>query len=297
MTPTPRPDPAAPGALDAAAPAGHDADELVIEPGAHLRRYWTDVWRARGLLYYLAWRDVRVRYKQTALGLAWGVLRPLLSMVVFTFIFGRLAKLPTTGDNGYHVMVFAGLLPWQLFATGVLHGSASLTGNVALVTKVYFPRIVLPASSQAVAIVDFIVALGILFILMLADGHLPTWRIVFVPLFLLMAILPALGLALWLSALNVWYRDFAYLVPFGLQLGFFLSPVGFAAATIPEGVRVIYGLNPMVGVIDAFRWAVLDSPPPLDLRVVGLSFAVSVLLFVLGLRYFRRTEASFADRI
>lgn len=271
--------------------------ELVIEPGSHVRRYWSDVWNARGLLYYLAWRDIRVRYKQTALGVTWGLIRPLLSMVVFTFIFGRLAGLPRAGENGYHVMVFAGLLPWQLFATGVMHGSASLTSNAGLVTKVYFPRIVLPASAQAVSIVDFVVSLFVLVLMMAADGTMPTWRIVFLPLFMLMALLPALGLALWLSALNVWYRDFAYLVPFGVQLGFFLSPVGFASAAIPEAYRVVYALNPMVGVIDGFRWCLLSSSPPLDWLAIGLSLGLSALVFALGLRYFRSTESTFADRI
>lgn len=275
----------------------HLEPELVIEPGSHLRRYWSDLWRSRVLLYYLAWRDIRVRYKQTALGVAWALFRPLLSMAVFTFVFGHLAKLPGAGGNGYHIMVFAGLLPWQLFATGVLHGSSSLTGNVGLVTKVYFPRIVLPTSAQAVAIVDFVVSLAVLVVLMIADGHPPSLRILLLPVFTLMAILPALGLALWLSALNVWYRDFAYLVPFLLQLGFFLSPVGFSSAAIPEGLRWLYGLNPMVGVIDAFRWAILESPPPLDLATLGVSLAVSLVIAALGLRYFRRTEATFADRI
>ena len=272
-------------------------DELVIEPGSHVRRYWSDMWKARGLLYYLAWRDIRVRYKQTVLGVTWGLIRPLLSMVVFTFVFGRLAGLPRVGENGYHIMVFAGLLPWQLFSTGVLHGSASLTGNAGLVTKVYFPRIVLPASAQAVSIVDFLVSFVVLLVMMLADGTLPTWRIIFLPAFVLMALLPALGLTLWLSALNVWYRDFAYLVPFAIQLGFFVSPVGFTAQAIPDAYHLLYSLNPMVGVIEGFRWCLLSSDAALDPLAIGLSVGLSFIVFAFGLRYFRSAEATFADRI
>lgn len=272
-------------------------EELVIEAGSHARRYWSDVWKSRGLLYYLAWRDIRVRYKQTLLGLTWGLIRPLLSMVVFTVIFGRLAGLPRAGENAYHIMVFAGLLPWQLFSTGVMHGASSLTSNAGLVTKVYFPRIIMPASAQAVSIVDFLVSFVVLLVMMLADGTLPTWRIVFLPLFVVLALLPALGLTLWFSALNVWYRDFAYLVPFGLQLGFFISPVGFSTATIPDAYRAVYALNPLVGVVEGFRWCLLSTDTPLDVFAVVVSLGLSSLIFALGLRYFRSVEAGFADRI
>jgi lipopolysaccharide transport system permease protein len=268
---------------------------LILEPGRAERHYWRDLWAYRELFAILAWRDVAVRYKQTVIGVAWAVLRPFLTMVVFTIVFGRLARLPSEAGAPYPVMVFAGMLPWFLFAAILAEASASLVGNANLIGKVYFPRLIVPASAAVVALVDFAVNLAILAALMLWYGFLPTWRIVLLPAFVALAVLASLGPAFLLTALNVKYRDFRYIVPFIVQFGLYVSPVGFSSAIVPERWHFWYSLNPVVGVIDGFRWCVLGGGAGLDLPGFLLSLVVVALLLWLGISYFRRTERSFAD--
>lgn len=268
---------------------------VVLEAGSRQRRYLREVWAHRRLLYYLAWRDLRVRYTQTALGLAWGLLRPLLAMVAYTLVFGGLADLPTEGDTPYALLVLSGLLPWQLVSTGILHASQSLVLNHALVTKTWFPRVILPVAAVGNGLVDFLVALGLLLVALVATSDPPSARALLLPAFAALALLPALGVGLWLAALNARYRDFAYLVPFALQLGQFVSPVGFASSIVPEAYRDLYGLNPLVAVIDGFRWCLLPAAPPPRLLDLALALGLSLLLLLSGLLFFRRREGAFAD--
>lgn len=270
---------------------------LILEAGRAERHYWRDLWAYRELFVILAWRDVAVRYKQTAIGIAWAVVRPFLTMVVFTVVFGQLAKLPSEGGAPYPVMVFAGMLPWFLFSTILSEASGSLVGNANLVGKVYFPRLIIPSSAAVVALVDFAVNFAILFGLMLWYGFWPSWRLVLLPVFVALAMLTSLGPAFLITALNVKYRDFRYIIPFIVQFGLYISPVGFSSAIVPERWRFWYSLNPVVGVIDGFRWCILGGDPPLYLPGFLLSLVVVVLFFWLGIVYFRRTEKSFADLI
>jgi homopolymeric O-antigen transport system permease protein len=272
-------------------------ETLIIEPGLSRRNYWRDLWRYRELFYILAWRDIAVRYKQTAIGVVWAILQPLVTMVVFTLVFGRLAKLDSEGDAPYALMVFAGLLPWQLFA-GIFAGAAgSLIGNVNLISKVYFPRLMVPTARGGVAFVDFLIGLVIFFALMAWYHFLPGWQIVTLPLFLVMAILASVGPGLWAAALNVKYRDFIFIVPFVIQIGQFVSPVGFTSEVISEKWLLLYSVNPMVGVIDGFRWALLGGQSQIYLPGFLISWAVIVLFLWRGLRRFRRMERTFADII
>ena len=271
-------------------------DELVIEAGRTERQYWRDLFRYRELFYFLAWRDVLVRYKQTVIGILWAVLRPLLTMVVFVFIFGKIAKLPTEGVP-YPVMVFAAMLPWQLFATSLSEGSNSLISNSNLISKVYFPRLIVPASSVIVSFVDFLISLVLLGLLMLWYHVWPTLHLLTLPLFILLALGASMGAGFWLAALNVKYRDFRYVVPFMVQFGLYLSPVGFSSAIIPEKWRLLYSINPMVGVIDGFRWAVSGGRSSIFIPGLIASVIVTSLLLLSGLWYFRRTERTFADVI
>jgi lipopolysaccharide transport system permease protein len=270
---------------------------LVLEPGRAERYYWRDLWAYRELFAILAWRDVAVRYKQTVIGVAWAVVRPLLTMVVFTVVFSRLAKLPSEGGAPYAVMVFAGMLPWFLFSTILSEASNSLVGNANLVGKVYFPRLIIPASTAVVALVDFAINLAILFGLMLWYSFAPTWHMALLPAFVTLAVLASLGPAFLITALNVKYRDFRYVIPFIVQFGLYISPVGFSSAIVPERWRFWYSLNPVVGVIDGFRWCVLGGESLLYLPGFLLSLAVLALFLWLGIAYFRRTERSFADLI
>ena len=247
----------APAAAAAAAPARERV--TVLEPGRAELNYWRDLWRYRELFAILAWRDVSVRYKQTAIGVAWALIRPFLTMVVFTVIFGRLAGLPSDGAAPYPIMVFAGLLPWFLFSSALSEASGSLIGNASLIAKVYFPRLVVPIAAVVVALVDFAVNLAMLAALMLWFGFAPGWRIVLLPAFVVLAAAASLGPALWLTALNVKYRDFRYVVPFVVQFGLYASPVGFSSSVVPPAWRLYYSLNPMVGVIDGFRWCLLGG--------------------------------------
>ncbi len=274
-------------------------DPLIIEAGRAEGHYWRDLWRYRDLFYFLAWRDLLVRYKQTVIGVLWAVLRPFLTMLIFVVIFSQVAGLPS-GELPYPVMVLAGMLPWQFFATALSESSSSLVGNANLITKIYFPRIILPASSIIVALVDFFITLGLLALVMAWHQFLPSWKIVLLPAFILLALIAALGPGLLLTSLNVKYRDFRYIIPFVVQFGLYISPVGFSSAVVAEKfgptAHLIYSLNPMVGVIDGFRWCLGDSA-----AIQPVSFTVSVLLSLLflwlGVWHFRRTEKSCADVI
>jgi lipopolysaccharide transport system permease protein len=271
--------------------------DLLIEPGRGAKNYWRDLWRYRELFYFLAWRDILVRYKQTAIGIAWALVRPFLTMLVFTFIFSRVAKLPAPGSVPYALLVFAAMLPWQFFSTALSEASNSLIGNSNLISKVYFPRLIVPAGSVITSFVDFLITLGLMAGMMVWYGFLPDWRLLTLPLFMALAFGSAFGAGLWLCALNVRYRDFRYIVPFIVQFGLYLSPVGFSSNIVPEGLRLIYALNPMVGVIDGFRWALLRGQSPLAGDALIASILVTSVLCLSGIWYFRRTEKTFADII
>jgi len=271
--------------------------ELIIEAGRSERQYWRDLWQYRELFYFLAWRDILVRYKQTFIGIAWALLRPFLTMLVFTFVFGKLARLPSDGTAPYSILVFAAVLPWQFFASSLAEASNSLIDNANLISKVYFPRLIVPTSAVIVSFVDFLLSGMILLGLMAWYNFLPSWRIFTLPLFILMAFATSMGGGLWLSALNVQFRDFRYIVPFIIQFGLYISPVGFSSNIVPEKWRWLYSLNPMVGVIDGFRWAIIGGDTSIYWPGFLLSLALVVLLLVSGIWYFRRLEKNFADII
>lgn len=270
--------------------------ELIIEAGHSEGRYWKDLWRYRELFYFLAWRDILVRYKQTAIGIIWALIRPLLTMLVFTFVFGNLAKLPS-GSVPYPVLVFAGLLPWQFFSSALSESSSSLVNSSNLISKIYFPRIIIPGSAIIVSLVDLLISGVFLFVLMVWYGIIPGWNILTLPVFIIIAFTASLGAGLWLAALTVKYRDFRFVVPFLVQFGLYISPVGFSSAIVPEQWRWIYSLNPMVGVIDGFRWALLGGDYQLYWPGFILSNCLVGLLFISGVWYFRKTERTFADII
>lgn len=270
--------------------------ELLIEAGHFERHYWRDIWSYRELLYFLAWRDVVVRYKQTVIGASWAVIRPFLTMVVFTIVFGRLANLPS-GGVPYPILVFSALLPWQFFSSALSDSGNSLIANSHLVSKIYFPRIIIPISAIAVSVVDFGASCLVIVGLMLWYGYLPPAQVIFLPIFLFMAYAIAAGLGILLAALNVRYRDFRLIIPFIVQLGLYISPVGFSSAVIPEKWRLLYALNPMVGVIDGFRWCLLGAEHVFNYQSFVVSLMVGGLLLWVGIRYFRSTEKSFADVI
>lgn len=269
---------------------------ILIQPGNSSANYWRDVWRYRELFYILSWRDIRVRYKQTVIGAAWSVVRPLLTMVVFTVVFGKVAKLPAEGDAPYPIMVFVALLPWQFFANSLAEASGSLIGNTNLITKVYFPRIIIPASAVITSFVDFAISFCLLLLMMLGYQFIPSWQMIFLPLFLLLAFASSFGISLYLTALNVKYRDFRYIIPFVVQFGLYISPVGFSSQIVPEKWRMLYSLNPIVGVIDGFRWSIIGGAEFPWMTVV-ISSGITALFLVLGVSYFRATEKSFADNI
>jgi lipopolysaccharide transport system permease protein len=271
-------------------------ETLVIEAGRTERQYWQDLWRYRELFYFLAWRDILVRYKQTAIGIAWALIRPFLTMIVFTVVFGQLAKLPSPGVP-YPILVFAGMLPWQFFSNALSECSSSLINSSNLISKVYFPRLIVPTSAVIVSFVDFMVSGIILLGLMAWYNFIPDWRILTLPLFILVAILTSMGAGLWLAALTVEYRDFRFVVPFIVQFGLYISPVGFSSSIVPEQWRLIYSLNPMVGVIDGFRWAILGGDAQLYMPGFILSLSLVFLLLWSGIWYFRRMEKTFADVI
>lgn len=269
--------------------------ELIIEPGQGMAHYWRDLWRYRELFVFLAWRDITVRYKQTVIGVAWALVRPVLTMIVFTVIFGRLAGLPADGAP-YPILVFAAMLPWQFFANALSESSNSLISNAQMITKIYFPRLAIPLAAVAVSFVDFLISFSILVVLMGWYQFWPTWRLLTLPLLILFAFGAAMGAGLWMASLNVKYRDFRYIVPFIVQFGLYLSPVGFSSSVVPDEWRLLYSLNPMVGVIDGFRWAILGSTA-IYWPGFLLSLGLTLLLLASGLWYFRKTERTFADVI
>lgn len=271
------------------------AAETQIVAGRQDKAYWTDLWHFRELLGFLAWRDVKVRYKQATLGIAWAVVQPAVTMVIFTFVFGKLANMPND-NTPYPLVVLAGLLPWQLFSSAFSGASGSLLNNASLVSKVYFPRLVIPLSALAVALVDFAVVLCLYAVMMLWFGVLPSWHVVFLPLFIILGLLAAFGTGAWLTALTVQYRDFRFIAPFMLQVGVFLSPVGFRTDNMPNW-RGLLGLNPLTGVIDGFRWCLLGRSATLDPNVIVTSVVLIAILVFTGVWYFRRTERLLADNI
>jgi lipopolysaccharide transport system permease protein len=276
-------------------------DEIVIEAGRAERNYWRDLWRYRELFFILAWRDVAVRYKQTGAGALWAIVQPVMSMVIMTVIFGRVAGLPSEGNAPYALMVFAAMLPWQFFANALSSTSGSVVGNANLVSKVYFPRMIIPASSVVVSLIDFMVASSILMGLIVWYEFWPTWRIITLPLFVLLAIVAALGPGLIMTALTVRYRDVRFVIPFIVHLGLYVSPVAYSTTVIRERLGeqwfLLYSLNPMVGVIDGFRWAILGRESNLTWPGFPVSILLAILLAAIGVRYFRKTERIFADII
>jgi len=269
---------------------------LIIEAGRSERHYWRDLWRYRELFFFLAWRDILVRYKQTTIGIVWALARPLLTMLVFTLVFSKLAKLPSDGVP-YPILIFAALLPWQFFASSFSGAGESLIGNAGMISKVYFPRLVIPASAVVVSFVDFLISLLILAGLMIWYGFAPSLRILTLPLFVFVAFAAAMGAGLWIAALNVKYRDFRIIVPFVMQFGLYISPVGFSSTIVPEQWRLLYSINPMVGVIDGFRWAILGGDTQLYWPGFLLSLFLVLVILVTGIAYFRKTEKTFADMI
>ena len=270
--------------------------ERVIEPRGNLLEI-KELWRYRELFGFLAWRDILVRYKQTVIGIAWAVVRPLLAMIIFTVVFHKVAKLPVPAGVPYPLMVFAAMMPWQFFATSLTESSNSLIHNSSLISKIYFPRLVIPASSVITSFVDFLIALCLMAILMVIFHFTPDWRVMCLPLFAALAFGTALGAGLWLCSLNVKYRDFRYIIPFIVQIGFFISPVGYSGTNVPEKWQLLYSLNPMVGVIEGFRWSLLRGEFVLSGTAVAFSAGIAVTLLVTGVWHFRRVERSFADVI
>lgn len=267
-----------------------------IEAGRGERHYWQDLWVYRDLFYFLSWRDILVRYKQTTIGVLWALMRPLMTMLVFTLVFSTFARLPS-GSAPYPILVFAALLPWQFFANAFTEAGGSLIANSNMISKVYFPRLIIPTSAVIVSFVDFLISFVILLGLMVWFKYVPDWRILLLPLFIFMCFAAALGFGLWIAALNVKYRDFRYLIPFVVQIGLYVSPVGFSSAIVPDEWRFVYSLNPMVGVIDGFRWAIMRGEVPIYLPGFLLSFVLVMGVLISGIFYFRKTEKSFADVI
>jgi lipopolysaccharide transport system permease protein len=270
---------------------------IILEPGRAEKNYWTDLWRYRELFLILAWRDVAVRYKQTIIGVAWAVIRPFLTVVVFTVIFGKLAGLPSDGTVPYALMVFAGMLPWYLFSTSLGEASNSLVTNANLISKVYFPRLIVPCASLVVSLIDFLISFVILAGMMLWYRFSPSPQILLLPLFIVLALLASIGPGLWITSLNVKYRDFRYVIPFIVQFGLYVSPVGFSSSVVPQKWRLLYNLNPMVGVIDGFRWCILGGDSPLYWPGFLVSLAIVAFFLWLGVSRFRRMEKTFADII
>ena len=273
-----------------------DSFDLTIEPGNVERQYWYDIWRYRELFYILAWRDVAVQFKQTVIGVLWAILRPLLTMIIFVIVFSKLAQLPSEGVP-YPIFVFAAMLPWTFFSTAFSSASNSLINNASLISKVYFPRLLIPAASVFVSALEFIITLPVLLLLMAWYQYAPSWHIITLPLFLLLGYFSALGAGLYISALNVKYRDFRFVVPFIAQLGLYVSPVGYSTTIVPKEYLLFYYLNPMVGVIDGFRWAISGGKSTLDITALFISISVVTVLCVVGITYFRKTEKNFADVI
>ncbi|MBU0545383.1 MAG: ABC transporter permease [Proteobacteria bacterium] len=272
-------------------------NEIIIEAGRTEKNYWADIWRYRELFIILAWRDISVRYKQTIIGVLWAILRPFLTMIVFTVIFSRIAKLPSDGNAPYALMVFAAMLPWSLFSNALSESSNSLIDNSNLIGKVYFPRLIIPSATLVTAFLDFLISFIILAGMMVYYQFAPGWYMLLLPGFIILALLASLGPGLWITALNVKYRDFRYIIPFVVQFGLYVSPVGFSSRVVPEQWRLLYSLNPMVGVIDGFRWCILGVESPVYWPGFLLSLAVITLFLWLGISRFRKMEKTFADLI
>ena len=270
---------------------------IIIEPGRTEKNYWADLWRYRELFLILAWRDISVRYKQTIIGILWAIIRPFLTMVVFTVIFSRIAKLPSDGSAPYALMVFAAMLPWSLFSNALSESSDSLVGNANLIGKVYFPRLIIPTATLVTAFVDFLISFIILIGMMVYYQFAPGWHMLLLPFFIILALLASMGPGLWITALNVKYRDFRYIIPFIVQFGLYVSPVGFSSKVVPEQWRMLYSINPMVGVIDGFRWCILGGNSPIYLPGFLFSLAIIAFSLYLGVTRFRKMEKFFADLI
>jgi lipopolysaccharide transport system permease protein len=271
--------------------------EMIFEAGRAEHHYWRDLWRYRELFRVLAWRDVAVRYKQTVIGAAWALIRPFLIMVVFTVVFGKLANLPSEGTAPYAIMVFAGMLPWMFFSSALSDASNSVLGSANLISKVYFPRIIVPVAAVSVALVDFAINFLMLVGLMIWYRYVPGWQVLLLPIFIALAFFASLGPGLWLTALNIKYRDVRYIIPFVVQIGLYISPVGFSSSVVPEQWRLLYSFNPVVGIIDGFRWCILGPESSFYLPGFLLSVGVATFFMWLGIRMFRATERNFADLI
>jgi lipopolysaccharide transport system permease protein len=271
-------------------------EKTTIRAGEIEKQYWRDLWRYRELFYFLAWRDLLVRYKQTSVGIIWALIRPLASIVIFSGVFGKIAKLDS-GGVPYPILVCVAQLPWQLFSSALSESGSSLVANSNLISKIYFPRLVIPASALITSLVDFLISLVILVVLMAWYRFVPDWKTAMLPFFVLLALLAVMGAGVWLSALTVKYRDFRIIVPFILQFGQLLSPIGYSSDQIPANWRLLYSLNPMVGVIDGFRWAIFGGMHELYLPGFFLSLLLVTIMLITGIRYFRKTERSFADII
>ena len=271
-------------------------NEFLIEAGTIGRQYWRDIWRYRELFYFLVWRDFLVRYKQTLVGVSWSLIRPLLTMLILTLVFGRIGKMPAAGVP-YPLLVFCGILPWQFFSTALAESGNSLVSNSNLVSKVYFPRLIVPASSVLTSFADFLISAVFLALLMAWYSFIPPSTVVFLPLFVAFAFVASFGAGLWVAALMVQYRDFRFIIPFIVQFGLYISPVGFVSAVFPDQWRLLYSLNPMTSVIDGFRWCLLGGEHTLYVPGLFVSVAVAVLLMAGGIVYFRATERVLADVI
>lgn len=269
----------------------------ILEPGRAEKNYWRDIWHYRELFFILAWRDISVRYKQTVIGVAWALIRPFLTMIVFTVIFGRVAQLPSEGTAPYPLLVFAAMLPWTLFSTALGEASNSLIGNANLISKVYFPRLIVPIAAVVTAFIDFLISFVLLIGMMIYYQYAPNINILALPLFMALALLTSLGPGLMMTALNVKYRDFRYIIPFVVQFGLYISPVGFSTSVIPAEWRLLYSLNPMVGVIDGFRWCILGSDSVVYWPGFYLSLGITALFLAWGITLFRKMEKNFADMI
>lgn len=270
--------------------------QIIITPGLSNTNYWRDLYRYRELFFMLSWRDLKVRYKQTVIGILWGIFRPLLTMAILTFVFGRIANLQAGSDKPYSLLVLAGLVPWQFFANATGESSNSLVDNQNLITKVYFPRIIIPLGSTITSFVDFLIALGLYLLLMIMYGVPPTWHILLLPFFTVLIFLLSFGIGTLLTAFNVKYRDFRYVLPFIIQIGLYISPIGYSTDAVPQKLGWLYSLNPMVGIIDGFRWCLLGETPQ-DWWSIATSLALSLMMLAIGVSYFRKTEKKFADII
>lgn len=270
---------------------------IVINSEVNYIKYWQELWDYKELLYILAKRDIAVRYKQTIIGIAWSILQPLMTLIVFTVVFNKIAKLPSAGDAPYALMVYIALIPWQFFSISLSSSSSSLVENSNLINKVYFPRLIIPMSTSSVSLIDLIINLAVLGLMLVWFSYMPSSNIVYLPLMIIMVFFASLGPGLWISSMNVKYRDFRYVIPFILQLGIYVSPVGFTSKVIPEKWQLLYFLNPMSGVIEGFRWCILGESSPINLKGYLISWLVICIFLIIGIRRFQKSERGFADNI